>query len=61
MLAVPHPFSNVEIRQIAKQAYREFYLSPSYAMKCLRHPYEHFFGRLKTISVALPAMFWKQW
>ncbi|MFQ5501539.1 MAG: B12-binding domain-containing radical SAM protein [Phycisphaerae bacterium] len=53
--------SNTEIRQIAKQAYREFYLSPSYAMKCLRHPYEHFFGRLKTISVALPAMFWKRW
>ncbi len=54
-------FSNEEIRAMAKQAYRSFYLSPQYALKCLRHPYEHFFGRLKTISVALPAMLWKRW
>jgi anaerobic magnesium-protoporphyrin IX monomethyl ester cyclase len=56
----PH-FSNAEIRATAKRAYREFYISPSYAMKCLRHPYEHLFGRMKTIAVAIPAMFWKQW
>lgn len=56
----PH-FSNEEIRATAKRAYREFYISPSYAMKCLRHPYEHLFGRLKTISKAVPAMFWKKW
>jgi radical SAM superfamily enzyme YgiQ (UPF0313 family) len=54
-------FSNEEIRRTAKQAYRAFYLSPQYALKCLRHPYEHLFGRLKTISVAIPAMFWRKW
>lgn len=53
--------SNEEIRRLAKYAYRAFYLSPQYAMKCVRHPYEHFFGRLKTISVAIPAMFWQRW
>lgn len=54
-------FPNEEIRQMAKQAYRRFYLSPQYAAKCLRHPYEHFFGRLKAISLAIPAMFWRRW
>lgn len=54
-------FSNSEIRATAKRAYRRFYISPSYAMKCMRHPYEHLFGRLKTISRAIPAMFWSQW
>lgn len=54
-------FSNGEIRAAAKRAYRAFYLSPQYAMRCLRHPYEHLLGRLKTISVAIPAMFWRRW
>ncbi|MFH1416997.1 MAG: radical SAM protein [Planctomycetota bacterium] len=54
-------FSNDEIRQMAKQAYRSFYLSPQYALKCLRHPHEHLLGRLKTVSVAIPAMFWRRW
>jgi radical SAM superfamily enzyme YgiQ (UPF0313 family) len=54
-------FSNEEIRRMAKHAYRSFYLSPRYALKCLRHPYEHLFGRFKTISVAIPAMFWRRW
>ncbi len=54
-------FSNEDIRAMAKKAYREFYISPSYALKCLRHPYEHLLGRLKTISVAIPAMFWRRW
>ena len=52
---------NNEIRLLAKKAYRHFYLSPSYAWKCVKHPYEHLFGRLKTISVAVPAMFWRRW
>lgn len=54
-------FSNAEIRRMAKKAYRSFYISPRYAWKCIRHPYEHFFGRLKTIARAIPAMFWKRW
>ncbi len=56
----PH-MSADEIRSHAKAAYRAFYLSPQYFAKCVRHPYEHFFGRLKSISVAVPAMFWKRW
>ena len=54
-------FSNAEIRAMAKKAYRAFYLSPRYAWRCLCHPYEHLFGRIKTISRAIPAMFWKRW
>ena len=54
-------FSNVQIRAMAKNAYRSFYLSPRYAWKCIQHPYEHFFSRMKTMSRAIPAMFWKKW
>jgi radical SAM superfamily enzyme YgiQ (UPF0313 family) len=54
-------FTNEEIRGMAKKGYRSFYLSRQYLEKCIRHPYEHFFGRLKTISRALPAMFWGYW
>lgn len=54
-------FPNSEIRDWAKRAYRAFYLSPQWALKCARHPYENFFGRIKTMSVALPAMFWTKW
>ena len=54
-------FSNSEIRAWAKRAYRAFYLSPQWALKCARHPYENFLGRLKTMSVAVPAMFWTKW
>ena len=54
-------FSNDDIRAMAKKAYRDFYISPQYALKCLRHPYEHLLGRLKTVKVAIPAMFWKKW
>ncbi len=54
-------FSNQQIRATAKKAYRRFYLSPQYLYKCIKHPYEHFFGRLKTISRALPAMLWRSW
>ncbi|MEW5717357.1 MAG: radical SAM protein [Chloroflexota bacterium] len=54
-------FTNAEIRAMAKRAYRAFYFSPQYLWKSVRHPYEHFFGRLKTISRAIPAMLWKEW
>lgn len=54
-------FTNEQIRATAKKAYRKFYLSPQYAWKCLCHPYDHFFGRLKTMTRAIPAMFWKRW
>jgi radical SAM superfamily enzyme YgiQ (UPF0313 family) len=54
-------FSNDQIRAMAKKGYRSFYLSPRYLAKCVHHPYEHLFGRLKTITRAVPAMFWKHW
>lgn len=54
-------FPNKEIRASAKRAYRAFYFSTQWALKCLRHPYENFFGRMKTMSVALPVMLWKRW
>ncbi len=54
-------FSNSQIRAAAQQAYRSFYLSPRWAMRCLRHPYENFLSRFKTMSVALPAMVWRRW
>jgi len=54
-------FRNSEIRAAAKRAYRAFYLSPRWAIRCLRHPYEKFFSRMRTMSVALPAMLWRRW
>ncbi len=54
-------FSNDQIRATAKRAYRSFYLSPQYVIKCLRDPYDFFFARLKTISRAIPALFWRRW
>ena len=54
-------FSNEQMRAAAKKAYRAFYLSPQWALKCLRHPYENFASRTKEMAVALPAMLWKRW
>lgn len=54
-------FSNSQIRTLAKKGYRSFYFSPQYLSKCIRHPYDYFFGRLKTIARAIPAMFWRKW
>lgn len=54
-------FSNDEIRQVAKKAYRSFYFSFDYILQSIAHPYDHFFGKLKTIQRAIPAMFWKKW
>lgn len=53
--------SNGEIRELARAAYRKFYISPKYLRKCVSHPREFFFGRLKTIIRAIPALFWKRW
>lgn len=54
-------FSNDEIRALAKRAYRRFYLSPKHFWKFLCHPYDFFFGRLKTVRRAIPALFWSRW
>lgn len=57
---MPH-FSNKEIRNMAKSAYRKFYISPQYIWKCIKHPHDHFGRQLRTISRAIPAIFWKKW
>jgi radical SAM superfamily enzyme YgiQ (UPF0313 family) len=54
-------FTNEQIRAMAKKGYRAFYLSRQYLWKCLCHPYDHFLARLKTITRAIPAMFWRRW
>ncbi len=54
-------FRNEQIRAMGKRAYRAFYLSPHYAWKCVLHPHDHLLARLKTISRAIPAMFWRRW
>jgi len=54
-------FTNAQIRATAKKAYRRFYLSWHYLSLCLRDPYVYFWSRLKTISRAIPAMFWRRW
>ncbi|HBG60276.1 MAG TPA: hypothetical protein DDX37_00310 [Candidatus Omnitrophica bacterium] len=54
-------FTNDQIREVAKYAYKRLYISPNYLIKCICHPYEHFFARIKAISRAIPALFWKKW
>ncbi|MBU2615113.1 MAG: B12-binding domain-containing radical SAM protein, partial [Elusimicrobia bacterium] len=54
-------FSNEQIRKTAKKAYRKFYLSPKHLWKSILHPREYVFSRLKTISRAIPAIFWSKW
>jgi radical SAM superfamily enzyme YgiQ (UPF0313 family) len=54
-------FTNEEIRLAAKKAYRAFYIAPRHLYKAIRHPYDHFFGRLTTIRRAIPSMLWKKW
>ncbi|MEQ8191334.1 MAG: radical SAM protein, partial [Candidatus Eremiobacterota bacterium] len=54
-------YSNEQIRCLAKQAYRSFYISPQYLYKAIRDPYYYVFLRLKAIFRAIPAMFWRRW
>jgi len=54
-------FTNEQIRAVAKEAYRSFYLTPRYAWRCVTHPREHLLGRMKTFRRAIAAMFWKRW
>ena len=53
--------SNEEMRKWGKIAYRKFYLSWRYLKRAVKSPYEHLFGRIDTISRAIPAMFWRKW
>jgi radical SAM superfamily enzyme YgiQ (UPF0313 family) len=54
-------FPNEEIREMAKRAYRRFYFRGAYYRRCLLHPHDLVFSRLKTIRRAIPAIFWQRW
>ena len=54
-------FSNKQIRDMAKKAYRSYYFSLPYFLRCCANPYERVFSRIKTIQRAIPAMLWKRW
>ncbi|MBI5533684.1 MAG: radical SAM protein [Deltaproteobacteria bacterium] len=54
-------FSNNQIREVAKHAYRAFYLRPTHLWRCIRHPHRYVFSKYRTIRRAIPAMFWKRW
>lgn len=50
-----------EIRSKAKQAYRQFYISPSYFVKIIKNPKDYFFNRFDQYLSAIPAVTWKKW
>jgi anaerobic magnesium-protoporphyrin IX monomethyl ester cyclase len=50
-----------EIRQTAKSGYRQFYISPSYLKKIMRHPLDYFFNRFDEYIHAIPAVTWRRW
>ena len=56
----PH-LSNEELRELAKDGVREFYLSLRYMKRILRNPNEYLFSRLGTIHKTIPHMLWKRW
>lgn len=53
--------SREKMGSFAKKAYRTFYLRIPYFLQAVRYPREHIFNHFKTISRAIPAMFWRKW
>lgn len=53
--------STEEIRDYAKQAYREFYISRQYLKKIVSRPKDYFFNRFDQYVKAIPAVTWKRW
>lgn len=53
--------SSEEIRAMAKKAYRQFYISPSYMKKIIAQPKEYFFNRFDQYVQAVPAVTWRRW
>jgi hypothetical protein len=53
--------SSEQIRAKAKEAYRRFYISPSYFKKILLQPRDYFFNRFDQYLRAIPAVSWKRW
>lgn len=56
----PH-LSKERMENLAKMAYRKFYIGFPYFLQAIRYPQDHFLNHFKTIRHALPAMFWKRW
>jgi len=56
----PH-ISNKEMRELAKKAVRDFYISWKYTKKMIINPRENLFPRLKAAKTVIPRMFWKKW
>ena len=50
-----------EIRQTAKSAYRQFYISPNYIKKIVSNPRNYFFNRFDEYIRAIPAVTWRRW
>lgn len=50
-----------EIRSMAKQAYRDFYISGSYFKKIVTNPKDYFFNRFDQYVKAIPAVTWRRW
>ncbi|MFH1996308.1 MAG: radical SAM protein [Candidatus Omnitrophota bacterium] len=56
----PH-LGRERMEQLAKKAYRRFYISLPYLLQAIRYPREHLFNHIKTMRRAIPAMFWRRW
>jgi hypothetical protein len=50
-----------EIRQTAKSAYRQFYISSNYLKKIISNPRDYFFNRFDEYIQAIPAVTWRRW
>lgn len=53
--------SSEEIRETAKSAYRQFYISLRYLRKIVLHPKDYFFNRFDEYMQAIPAVTWRRW
>lgn len=53
--------SSDEVRDFAKHAYRNFYISKAYFKKIAKDPVNYFFNRFDQYAKAIPAVTWKKW
>lgn len=53
--------SRKEMENMAKKAYRRFYISFRFIWQVMKHPYDLFFSRIKTYKHAIASVFWKKW
>lgn len=53
--------STEELEELAKKAYRRYYLSPWFVWQIMKSPNELLFSRLGTYFRAIPSIFWKKY